>query len=140
MHPKLAAKDTHISSSQNTHTPPEPPTSTTAAAAPSTHTSLPSSPEIIISKASEEACPPKNSEPSSPVSEEEFSSGGEHVPFQDDSGKAFPPQFTGNGQYYMMAPHNGVSGAGADGGMTLPNAAWGGGTDVGMPEGMMCLL
>lgn len=123
MHTKLTTKDAPLPSSQSL--------------APLETTSVP--PTIITPpevENSEEACP-KISEPSSPASEEDFSSSGEQV-FHDDPKTFVPPQFSGNNHYYMVPIPNGVSGAGADGMMpsALPNAPWGGAADTGMLEGM----
>ncbi|CAI8027454.1 La-related protein Larp4B [Geodia barretti] len=133
MHTKPAGKDLPTSagtaSTRSTPPPPShltPPTATHGAA-----------PDIEITD--ETTGPPKSSEPSSPLSEEDFSSGGE----QDDGKGYVAHQFGGPGEspYYMMSLPNGVSSGSGGGdpamlpGHSLPNTAWGGAGDVGMAEG-----
>ena len=127
MHTKLAAREAPLPSSHNSHTPPEPPNTVSP--------TNPVAPEVEIS---EEVCPPNSSEPSSPASEDDYSSGGEQISFQEDHKSFMHPQFSGNNQYYVMSLPNGMGGAGTDGMMStaLPNTAWGGTNDAGMPEGM----
>jgi hypothetical protein len=126
MHTKLAAREAPLPSSHNSHTPPEPPNTVSP--------TNPVAPEVEIS---EEVCPPNSSEPSSPASEDDYSSGGEQISFQEDHKSFMHPQFSGNNQYYVMSLPNGMGGAGTDGMMStaLPNTAWGGTNDAGMPEG-----
>jgi hypothetical protein len=130
MHTKPAGKDLPTTAgTASTRSTPPPPSHLTA-----THGAAP---DIEITD--ETTDPPKSSEPSSPLSEEDFSSGGE----QDDGKGYVTHQFGGPGgsPYYMMSLPNGVTSGSGGGdpamlpGHALPNTAWGGAGDVGMPEG-----
>ena len=127
MHTKLATREAPVPSSQNSQLPPEPQKTVTP--------TVPIAHEV---ENLEEGCPPNSSEPSSPGSEDDFSSGGEQMSYQEDPKSFMHPQFSGNNQYYVMSLPNGMGGAGTDGMMStaLPNTAWGSTNDAGMPEGM----